>query len=151
MSAEMYADNDISKQRAKSHLFAGGSWTFWDRSEPTVLSSVYPFEAFLRTRGQLTARPLQIHRSVEIVPPNSQGRAENTTPSSRDLKAVTGAAELATPTAENCKWCPFKLLCHPFWNAVKAAWSGQLDGAAVEGILDEPPLTIHAALLSQCP
>lgn len=52
--------------------------------------------------------------------------------------------ELAMPSPSNCKWCPFKLVCIPFWKAATAMWSGQLDGAAVEGVLDEQPRAIQA-------
>jgi PD-(D/E)XK nuclease superfamily len=51
--------------------------------------------------------------------------------------------QLASPSPTTCKWCSFKLLCVPFWSAVGPAWSGQLDGAAVEGVLNEPPRAIH--------
>lgn len=59
------------------------------------------------------------------------------------LVADTKPEKLASPTPNNCKWCPFKLVCPPFWNAVTSAWSGQLEGAAVEGVIDEPPRAIH--------
>jgi hypothetical protein len=52
--------------------------------------------------------------------------------------------EIAVPSPANCKWCPFKILCPAFWKASSSAWSGQLDGSAVEGILSAPPVTIHA-------
>ncbi len=52
--------------------------------------------------------------------------------------------EMAVPTPANCKWCPFKILCPAFWKASSEAWSGQLDGSAVEGILSAPPVAIHA-------
>lgn len=52
--------------------------------------------------------------------------------------------ELASPSPANCKWCPFKLVCLPFWKSVTPSWSGQLDGAAIEGVLDEQPQAIHA-------
>lgn len=60
------------------------------------------------------------------------------------LTRAAAPSDLASPSADNCKWCPFKLLCNPFWEATTAAWSEQLDGAAVEGVLDEPPMAIHS-------
>ena len=50
---------------------------------------------------------------------------------------------LANPSPGTCRWCPFKLMCAPFWSAVDSRWSGQLDGAAVEGVVREPPRAIH--------
>jgi PD-(D/E)XK nuclease superfamily len=59
------------------------------------------------------------------------------------LMTAATANDLASPSPSNCKWCPFKLFCNPFWKTATAAWSEQLDGAAVEGILEEPPMAIH--------
>ena len=55
-------------------------------------------------------------------------------------------ASLAAPSPENCKWCPYKPLCPPFWEAASSAWSGKLDGAAVEGTVTELPRPIHGGL-----
>jgi PD-(D/E)XK nuclease superfamily len=52
-------------------------------------------------------------------------------------------SSLAVPSPENCKWCPYKMLCPPFWTGVSAAWSGTLDGAAVEGTIKEVPRLVH--------
>jgi hypothetical protein len=62
-----------------------------------------------------------------------------------NAKVTAGAMpdHLADPSPSTCKWCPFKLVCAPFWSAVDPCWSGQLDGAAVEGVLREPPHAIH--------
>jgi hypothetical protein len=59
------------------------------------------------------------------------------------LNAAKSVDELASPKPENCKWCPFKILCPAFWNSVTAMWSRILDGAAVEGTIDEAPRAIH--------
>jgi hypothetical protein len=56
---------------------------------------------------------------------------------------AAGVDDLASPSASNCKWCPFKLFCNPFWKTATAAWSEQLDGAAIEGVVDAPPMAIH--------
>jgi hypothetical protein len=52
-------------------------------------------------------------------------------------------AEFAAPSPPTCKWCPYKLICPPFWRDASPAWSGQLDGAAIEGMVPEPPRRIH--------
>lgn len=61
-------------------------------------------------------------------------------------KVRIGAApgEFASPSPQGCRWCPYKLLCPAFWQAASPDWSGQLDGAAVEGVLAEAPSVIHA-------
>lgn len=52
--------------------------------------------------------------------------------------------EFASPSPQGCRWCPYKLLCPAFWQTALPEWSGQLDGAAVEGVLAEAPRAIHA-------
>lgn len=59
------------------------------------------------------------------------------------VNARAHPAVFASPSPEACKWCPFKLVCSPFWQNVSPAWSGQLDGAVVEGTVDEAPRSIH--------
>lgn len=59
------------------------------------------------------------------------------------LTATSGLKDFANPTPDKCKWCPFKLLCEPFWAAVNSDWWPQLDGAVVEGVVDQQPVAIH--------
>ncbi|HMN97663.1 MAG TPA: PD-(D/E)XK nuclease family protein [Phycisphaerales bacterium] len=61
-------------------------------------------------------------------------------------KVRSGAApqEFASPSPESCRWCAYKLVCPAFWQAASPDWSGQLDGAAVEGPLVGAPAVIHA-------
>jgi hypothetical protein len=51
--------------------------------------------------------------------------------------------DFATPSVENCKWCPYKPICPSFWTSASPAWSGKLDGAAIEGRVKELPRPIH--------
>lgn len=60
-----------------------------------------------------------------------------------DIAAGRGHVELASPSAMTCRWCPFKLVCMAFWRSVSPSWSGQLDGAVVEGTADKAPCSIH--------
>lgn len=61
-------------------------------------------------------------------------------------KVRSGAApqEFASPTVESCRWCSYKVVCPVFWQSASPDWSGQLDGAAVEGPLVATPSLIHA-------
>jgi hypothetical protein len=61
----------------------------------------------------------------------------------RKIASNDSVIDFASPSPENCKWCPYKMLCPSFWAAASADWSGSLDGAAVEGVLGEPPRHIH--------
>jgi hypothetical protein len=63
-----------------------------------------------------------------------------------NMKLIVGAwpEALAAPSPQVCRWCPYKLICPPFWQAASPDWSGQLDGAAVEGVLTDVPSLIHA-------
>ena len=60
-------------------------------------------------------------------------------------KLRTGAAleKLATPSVQTCRWCAYKIICPVFWDTATPDWSGQLDGAAVEGPLTDAPSPIH--------
>lgn len=60
------------------------------------------------------------------------------------LRAGAAPEEFASPSPQGCRWCPYKLLCAAFWQAASPDWSGQLDGAAVEGVLVGAPTVIHA-------
>lgn len=59
------------------------------------------------------------------------------------LIAAVAPEELASPSPQTCRWCPYKLVCPSFWQACTAAWSGQLDGMAVEGVVTEEPAAIY--------
>lgn len=64
---------------------------------------------------------------------------------SYNMKLLVGVPDgLAAPSPQVCKWCPYKLLCPPFWQTASPDWSGHLDGAAVEGVLTAVPNPIHA-------
>lgn len=52
---------------------------------------------------------------------------------------ASSVRDLAAPSPEACKWCSQKLVCEPFWESAVASWSGQLDGAAIEGDLVGAP------------
>ena len=58
-------------------------------------------------------------------------------------KVSAGAAseELASPSPQSCRWCPYKILCPAFWQTALPEWSGH--GAAVEGVLVDAPSAIH--------
>jgi hypothetical protein len=60
------------------------------------------------------------------------------------VSAGAAPEEFASPSPQGCRWCPYKLLCPAFWQTALPEWSGQLDGAAVEGVLAEAPSAIHA-------
>jgi hypothetical protein len=59
------------------------------------------------------------------------------------LESNLDPLNLATPSASNCNWCPYKHICPAFWTTVDASWSGQLNGAAVQGTLSDAPRVIH--------
>jgi hypothetical protein len=56
---------------------------------------------------------------------------------------VSAPTDLASPSPNSCKWCPFKLICPSFWQASGPTWSGEMEGAAVEGVVVEPPRAIQ--------
>ncbi|MGH8226842.1 MAG: PD-(D/E)XK nuclease family protein [Steroidobacteraceae bacterium] len=58
-------------------------------------------------------------------------------------RAAAKPEDLASPAPNACRWCPFKLVCPSFWRVSTPDWSGQLDGAAIEGAILEQPAVIH--------
>lgn len=59
------------------------------------------------------------------------------------LRGASAPADLASPSPNGCRWCPFKLVCPPFWHTAAPSWSGELDGASVEGVVVEKPAMTH--------
>jgi hypothetical protein len=59
------------------------------------------------------------------------------------VRSGASAESFAQASPASCKWCPFKLICPAFWQAASPSWSGELEGAAVEGVLLEAVRTIH--------
>jgi len=60
--------------------------------------------------------------------------------------AVAGAKdqnELASPSPESCKWCPYKIVCPAFWRTANESWAGRLNGEAVAGRLTRAPQAVH--------
>jgi hypothetical protein len=85
---------------------------------------------------------------VELEPSECEQEANEAIALLESYQGALGAAaapeELASPSPQGCRWCPYKLVCSSFWRASTPAWSGQLDGAAVEGVVVEKPAVIHA-------
>lgn len=52
--------------------------------------------------------------------------------------------KFASPSPDGCRWCSYKLVCPSFWRVATPEWSGQLDGAAVQGVLATEPMDIHS-------
>ena len=61
---------------------------------------------------------------------------------SAKVKSGAQPLDLASPSPQVCKWCPYKLLCSPFWQCVSPTWASQLDGEAIEGTIHSPPRPI---------
>ncbi len=55
-------------------------------------------------------------------------------------------ADLASPSATTCRWCPFQLYCPAFWNAVRPEWADGLLAGALAGIAEEQASWIHNGL-----
>jgi hypothetical protein len=49
------------------------------------------------------------------------------------------AVDLAAPSVDSCRWCPFQVICPAFWKEVTTEWR-QADGLiSLEGVLKEDP------------
>lgn len=83
---------------------------------------------------------------IELTPADCEGAAFEAVSLLNAYNAAVGAANaaaLAAPSPQACKWCSFKLICDPFWAAADPSWSGQLEGAAIEGVVLAAPAAIH--------
>lgn len=49
------------------------------------------------------------------------------------IQASASIMDLASPSPEACKWCPFKIACPAIWQNVAPTWSTQTGGAMLEG------------------
>jgi hypothetical protein len=85
---------------------------------------------------------------VEIVPSECEREASEAVAllDTYNGKIRAGAApqDFASPSAQSCRWCAYKLVCSVFWQVAVPGWSGQLDSAAVGGLVIEQPAVIHA-------
>lgn len=59
------------------------------------------------------------------------------------LQEASVPADLASPSPNGCRWCPFKFVCPSFWQTASPSWSGELEGASVEGVVVEKPAMTH--------
>ena len=60
-----------------------------------------------------------------------------------DAISATDVAGLAKPSPEACRWCPFKLVCPPFWMAADSSWSDHPGTAALGGATSAAAIPIH--------
>jgi len=61
-----------------------------------------------------------------------------------DMVAAGGNTDnLASPSPEACRWCPFKTICPSFWTRADQSWAGVLDGEAICGPVVKSPQAIH--------
>lgn len=86
----------------------------------------------------------------------------------RQFNEHTKAIDLldtARPDAERCRWCPFRVVCSPYWDALRADWEHRAalgsvrdSGAAETGAFvtldiehpaDRAPRTVHISGLAQ--
>lgn len=67
-------------------------------------------------------------RTAESVDPSAVGRLVDEVQEATDAlqQAVDGdpslLVSLAEPSDENCRWCPFRVVCGPYWDALDSAW-----------------------------
>jgi len=57
-----------------------------------------------------------------------------------------GPADLASPSAATCRWCPFQLYCPAFWSHVRPEWCDDLLAGALGGVAEEEASWIHNGL-----
>lgn len=84
---------------------------------------------------------------VELDPSDCEREAEEAVNLLKLYNQSIASAETtndaASPSPEACRWCPFKIICSPFWTTASVNWPTILDGDAVSGRLLKAPLSIH--------
>ena len=63
---------------------------------------------------------------------------------STKVRSEAQPIHLASPAPHVCKWCPYKLVCSPFWQSVSPSWARQLDGEAIEGTIHAVPRPLYS-------
>lgn len=61
----------------------------------------------------------------------------------RMISSNARIADTASPSPQACKWCPYKVVCPPFWANVNEQWAGRLDGEAIAGTVTDSPKFIQ--------
>jgi RecB family exonuclease len=109
-------------------------------------TGTWPHEiAIENASGQQTALPLdpsaaiaaldEVTRAVDLYNTHLNAGAEHTT---------------ANPTAESCRWCPFRVLCQPYWTLLTSSWRHQdLLGTIVES--GDTPRGVYAHVQIESP
>lgn len=84
---------------------------------------------------------------VDLEPSDCQKEAEEAVNLlkfyNRSIATALTASDIASPSPEACRWCPFKIICPAFWTSASEPWSGILDDEAIAGRLLSAPLAIH--------
>jgi CRISPR/Cas system-associated exonuclease Cas4 (RecB family) len=112
-----------------------------------------------------------IRMEVDATSAKEAGRAAIAELDQFNERALTGAEQPARPAPETCRFCPFSIVCAPFWNYCNASWGGRLLAArgtivriargqlplvnlevqVVRGSVAESSLVIRQAALSDFP
>jgi hypothetical protein len=53
------------------------------------------------------------------------------------IGAGASSKELASPSPENCRWCPFQIICPALWAKLNDSWFGTLESELLQGTLAE--------------
>jgi hypothetical protein len=84
---------------------------------------------------------------VDLEPSECEREAEEAvnllTNYNQAIATAETANNIASPSPEVCRWCPYKIICSPFWSNASEGWSGTLAGEAISGRLVKAPLAIR--------
>lgn len=50
---------------------------------------------------------------------------------------------LASPTPSNCRWCPYRIVCAPYWTALETTWNQ----ASVLGVVDHIRVSSNSSIV----
>jgi hypothetical protein len=84
---------------------------------------------------------------IELTPDSCRAEAEEALALlevvNSKITSTTGPFELASPSAESCGRCPFRIICPPYWKSVRCDWAtGERYGDA-EGVISSNAEQVH--------
>lgn len=59
------------------------------------------------------------------------------------VQSEASVTDLANPSMQTCRLCPYQLICPAFWVEADETWSHEYRTAALEGIIVTPVIRIH--------
>jgi hypothetical protein len=91
----------------------------------------------------MTGTPVEVNLTPDECAAEAEAVVELLNEYNGGLAQAAEPADLARPSAVNCRWCQHQLYCPAFWRAVEPGWTDELRSSAVVGRATGPAIQIH--------